>query len=72
MAAGPQRRAQRVTHLNAQVRPVELALEARAKMIEAEAVTFISGDDAARAEIHLHEFVAGEFRALAEELHWWG
>jgi hypothetical protein len=58
----PPRREQRKTHLDASVIPVERALLARADELE-------------KRTQHIEEIpwvqVAAEFRALAEELHWW-
>lgn len=64
----PQRRteAQRKRHLDASVVPVERALLHRADELEArEAPEHIGGKPAA-------EWLAAEFRTLAEELHYWG
>ena len=80
MASEPQRREVRRTHLDAGVVPAERALLARADAIG-------SHLDIARRAARMHgglderlvgamadtvaQIVAGEFRALAEELHWW-
>lgn len=63
---GPPRRTQRRTHLDASVAPVERALLARADSLEEQA-------DTARGMFKPEalRYVAAEFRALAEELHWW-
>lgn len=77
MAAGPQRRAQRAAHLNAHIMPVELALKARADFLSLrasqrnainEAFIIENGPD---IESAVDVRVAEEFRALAEELHFW-
>jgi type IV secretory pathway VirD2 relaxase len=66
MAVEPQRREKRRTHLDVSVVPVERALLARA-----EAMARTSGDETASdIECALALAVAGEFVALAEELHW--
>jgi hypothetical protein len=62
----PQRREQRRTHLDASVVPVEQALLARAEALEAEA----EKPDNASVASGLN-LLAGEFRDLAEELHFW-
>ena len=72
MAAGPQRRTVRAPHLMAQIAPVELALNARAKAIEdrvADAENPVVRMEPAEAAALTG--IAQEFRALAEELHWW-
>jgi hypothetical protein len=63
----PPRREQRKIHLDASVVPVERALLARAEELEQEddPIKFLSAPELMSA------FVAAEFRALAEELHWW-
>jgi hypothetical protein len=63
MAAGPQRRTVRLTHLDAHVVPVERALIARAEVLEQRSKELGDGDD----QIYL--VIAAEFRAMAEELH---
>lgn len=77
---GPQRREQRRTHLDVSVVPVERALLARAHEMSSGAMqTFAvlgperedGTTDPARIEPNLKLMLAGEFRALAEELHWW-
>ena len=86
MASEPQRREVRRTHLDASAVPVERALLARADAIESrivtshnvewttdvqavrDAVTKAAEDEGRNAVARI---VAGEFRALAEELHWW-
>lgn len=62
----PKRREQRKTHLDASAVPVERAFLARAAVLEEEA----DKPDNQVAESILN-IVAGEFRDLAEELHWW-
>lgn len=71
--AEPKRRDQRRTHLDASAVPVERALLARAAVLDDRAGTAsgqpqlgIGPDDA-----RLLHGVASEFRALAEELHYW-
>jgi hypothetical protein len=74
MAAPPKRRAVRITHLNAATVPVEQALIARAEVLESEALDsegFIPDDKPERTPWLLGT-IAGEFRLLAEELHWRG
>lgn len=77
--ADPKRREFRRTHLDASVVPVERALLARASGIGSD---YAAARKAARthgvqsdmAEViadAMAELVATEFRALAEELHWW-
>lgn len=72
MAPQPQRRtdAQRKTHLDASVVPVERALNEQAKALEQMAMSpAVAGSDPADAVIMAR--MATEFRALAEELHYW-
>lgn len=64
MTAQP-RKPVRAKFLNAPVVPVENALLARAENIETRA------EHAAAAEAKVLKAVAVEFRALADELHWW-
>jgi hypothetical protein len=83
MAPQPQRREQRKTHLDASVVPMERALLARAADMESASATFrqaasappLAGDEAAAqsalARAAVLDVTASEFRALAEELHWW-
>lgn len=72
--ADPKRREQRRTHLDASVVPVERALLARAQELASAAHTTRELDEypldvviATRTE----RLMAAEFRALAEELHFW-
>ena len=76
----PTRREVRRTHLDASAVPVERALLARAELIGAEVgvvrqVFRVAGIDNPRQVTARSEavavIVANEFRALAEELHWW-
>lgn len=79
----PQRRERRRTHLDASVVPVERALLARAADAEkfagqlferAKAPDLASDEPAAEFAVRRAETldaVAAEFRALAEELHYW-
>lgn len=71
--ADPKRREQRRTHLDASVVPVERALLARAVVLDGRSDTAPDhpelGIGPAEARL-LHE-TASEFRALAEELHYW-
>ena len=76
----PKRREQRRTHLDASVVPVERALLARAEALEdSEEFTRVStgpGRELTPVRVQTplagaHRTVAAEFRALAEELHWW-
>jgi len=60
----PPRREQRRTHLDASVVPVERALVARAEKLEDQSRKTDGGNVN-------YLFIAAEFRALAEELHWW-
>ena len=64
------RREQRRTHLDASAVPVERALNARADELiqHAGRLRADGGDEAADT----YGYMAYEFRALAEELHWWG
>lgn len=70
----PQRRENRRTHLDASVVPVERALLARAGVLEQHVAEITARLDKGAA---LPEFaedkltLAAEFRALAEDLHWW-
>lgn len=68
MTAGPQRRTVRRKHLDASVVPVERALLGRA---DALAKTAASDDEeGATMPRDIAAAIEGEFRALAEELHW--
>jgi hypothetical protein len=62
----PRRREVRRTHLDASAVPVERALLCRAARLESvpEETGLAGGEDTIR------EWVAAEFRMLAEELHW--
>lgn len=83
MAREPQRREQRRTYLDASVVPVERALLARVADMESASATFRQAasapplaDDKPAAQFALGradtlDVMAIEFRALAEELHWW-
>lgn len=74
------RRETRKTHLDASVVPVERSLIARANCLTAEA-WIAAGDPGADDYLVAYESLpipakvklgmADEFRALAEELHWW-
>lgn len=71
--SSPQRRDKPKTHLDASTVPVERALLARAAVLDERAASApehpelgIGPDDA-----RLLHGVAAEFRALAEELHYW-
>jgi hypothetical protein len=66
----PKRREVRRTHLDAGVVPVERALLARAEAIESRIVTSHNVMLDANPIGAVILLVAGEFRALAEELHW--
>ena len=66
MAQQPKRREVRRPHLDAAVVPVERALLARAEAIERQEVA--KGGDLPSS---VGLFLATEFRALAEELHFW-
>lgn len=69
MAAAPQRRPVRRAHLDASIVPVELALIARA---DALARTAADDDDERADEARdIAAAIEGEFRALADELHYW-
>lgn len=77
MAAGPARRTQRAPHLNAHIAPVERALLERALLARAAAIEAETDDVTGVSESEVintraRRAVAAEFRALAEELHWWG
>ena len=61
----PKRREQRRTHLDASVVPVERALLARAAKLES------VPEGAIETENILREFLAAEYRFMAEELHFW-
>lgn len=67
----PKRREQRRTHLDASVVPVERALLARAAELEAKVQGWKEqpAADVAPAVIAT-DVLSVEFRALAEELHW--
>ena len=75
----PPRRTQRKTHLDASVVPVERALLARAEDLENLALSARGASAAHGFEVLAKDnltagtasAVAVEFRALAEELHWW-
>jgi hypothetical protein len=73
--SGSQRRETRRTHLDASVVPVERAYLARAADLEKQAADYER--DVMEPGGALPEFIedklvlAHEFRALAEELHWW-
>lgn len=80
MAREPQRREQRRTHLDASVVPVERALLARAHELSSGAMQAFAvlgperedgTVDPARIEPNLKLMLGAEFRALADELHWW-
>jgi len=77
MAAGPQRRTTPAPHLSAAAVPVELALLARAEFLSLRASqrnavnqAYIM-DNGPDIESAVDMRIAEEFRALAEELHWW-
>lgn len=73
--SGPQRRERRKTHLDASAVPVERAFTARAEALEGHVADYER--DLLEPGGALPEFIedkltlAREFRALAEELHWW-
>lgn len=78
LASEPPRRTQRNKHLDASIVPVERALLERAEFLSArasqrnsinEAFIIENGPD---IESALDVRVAEEFRALADELHYWG
>jgi hypothetical protein len=74
MPAQPRRRPVRNPHLDAHIVPVERALIARAEVMD-ERAKDILGDPDAGADLLTGTVLAGmaqEFRALAEECHWWG
>lgn len=64
----PQRREQRRTHLDASVVPVERALLARAGALDESAA---APPEPSPDEVRAEKLIADEFRALAEELHYW-
>lgn len=66
MAAGPRRRDEPAKHLLAHIVPVELALRQRASELDGQA----EGSETPGDSGHL-TWLAGEFRALADELHFW-
>lgn len=63
--AEPQRRKERRAHLDAGVLPVKQALLSRASHLDEVA------RDANSVVAFLASILAGEFRALADELHYW-
>jgi len=69
MTAPPQRRTVRRNHLDAATVPVERALIARADALAKAA----AADDVERADEarDIAAAIEGEFRALADELHYW-
>lgn len=73
--AEPQRRPQRKTHLDASVVPVERSYLARAAALEQQAADYerdvLEPDGALPEFIEDKLVLAREFRALAEELHYW-
>jgi hypothetical protein len=80
----PRRLEKRRPHLDAATVPVERALLARAADMESASATFgeaskrppladdVPAAEFARNRSFVLEVMAGEFRALAEELHWHG
>jgi hypothetical protein len=66
MTTTPRRREKRLDHLNAATVPVEGALLARAAKLEQ------VPEGAIETENILREFLAAEYRFMAEELHWHG
>jgi hypothetical protein len=71
-APAPRRREKRLDHLNPHIVPVERALLARAEALEAGNVSVSAGCVAIDGgPSPLGVALAGEFRTLAEELHWW-
>ena len=66
MAAQPKRREKRIDHLNAATLPVEGALLARAEKLEK------VPEGAIETENIMREFLAAEYRFMAEDLHWYG
>lgn len=66
----PARRDDRRKHLDAHVVPVERALLARAEALERQTAQSPVTHDMTPGEAVILLRVAGEFRALAEELHW--
>ena len=71
MAAGPKRRTVRLAHLNAAAVPIEQALLARAEVLEQQ-IRDQKVKDPAPLQVLIAGQLAGEFRDLAEELHWRG
>lgn len=75
----PQRRVNKLVHLDASVEHVERALLARAEDLEnlalsARGAYAAIGEEVLVKENLTHETasaIAAEFRLLAEELHWW-
>lgn len=70
MAREPQRREEPRPHLDAALVPLERALVARAKAIDA-TLQDLAEDAAVTPEARALRMVAGEFRGLADELHHW-
>jgi hypothetical protein len=69
----PKRRELRRTHLDASVVPVERALLARADELAFAGQTALDNEEGG-AEVLLgtvRAAIGQEFRAMAEELHWW-
>lgn len=69
MAREPQRRDE-PRHLDAAIVPVERALIARAKVLEATSNQVPGGHPDERCA-EVYAYMAAEFRALAAELHHW-
>ena len=63
----PRRRTTRKEYLDASVVPVEAALVTRAEALDAQA----EAPDTEVIKGQIQRRIAAEFRALAEELHWW-
>lgn len=74
MTAAPKRRTVRNTHLNAAAVPVEQALLERAAELDnqAEALMDDLGTPTQELGAGIRRIMAAEFRALADELHYWG
>lgn len=66
--ADPKRREQRCTYLNASIVPVERAMLARASVLEQRAAAMALESKSGHVTLAV---LADEFRALADELHWW-
>lgn len=67
--SAPPRRTQRKTHLDASAVPVERALLSRADFLDLVAQDHVSKGNT--VNVTVATLMSSEFRALAEELHWW-